>query len=186
MASIEAYIPFCIQHEARVTAKRATETNAQYFERARPYGYTYDTGGATLTGLTLATYRRYKPAAGVLQLKNISYADWLHCLKTMYWDKLKADKIQNNAIAGALMDFYWNSGQTAVKKVQKALHVTADGIIGAKTLAALNSSDAHKTWSVIQTARYDYLHALANSNPTKYGKYLKGWLNRLNDLKFYD
>lgn len=184
MADIDKYIPFCILHEAYVGAQRAGESNAQYFERARSRGYTHDTGGATLTGLTLSTYRRYKPAASVTQLKAISYTDWLHCLKVFYWDRIKGDQIKSDAVACAFIDFYWHSGSTAVKKVQRALHLQSDGVIGPKTLAALNASDSHKTWSVIQTARYDYLNALAKSNPSKYAKYLNGWLKRLNDLRY--
>lgn len=185
MANIETYIPFCIQHEAVVTAKRDGETNIEYFERARSKGFVYDTGGATQTGLTLATFRRYKPRASVLQLKNIYYKDWLHCLKVFYWDKIKADQISSNSVANALMDFYWNSGTTAVKMVQSALELKDDGIVGSKTIAALNTGNSRDTWEIIQETRRAYVTRLAKNNPAKYAKYLNGWINRINELKYY-
>ena len=50
-----------------------------------------DRGGATMRGITLATFRAYRKAKGgatpsVADLKNISDAEWKAVYKTMFWD----------------------------------------------------------------------------------------------------
>lgn len=184
MADIEHYIPFCIKHEAHVNAKKATETNVQYFERARKGGYVVDSGGPTLTGLTLTIYKKYKPNATIALLKAISYNDWKYCMKKYFWDKIKADQIKSQSVAEAIMDWYWNSGASGVKNVQRLLGVTADGIIGSQTIAAINKKDPYELWSRILSKRYDYFQSLVKSNPDKYKKYLGGWINRLNEFVY--
>ena len=186
MANIEHYIPFCIKHESRVTRKKDGETNKDYFERARRHGYVNDTGGHTLTGLTLKTYHLYKPSASVAQLKAVSYEDWLHCMKKFFWDKINADDIKSQSVAEAIIDWFWNSGTYGIKPVQRIVGVTTDGVVGKKTIAAINAQDPHKLWCKIQTARYDYFVGLKKSNPEKYGRYLDGWLNRLNEMYYED
>ena len=57
------------------------------------------------------------------------------------------------------------------------LGVTADGIVGPKTLAALNNTPGIKD-KIYQT-RKAYFEAIVRKNPTQ-KKWLKGWMNRLN------
>ena len=62
-----------------------------------------DLGGATNKGITLSTYesfcrRKGYPKPTVERLKNISQTDWIEILKTMYWDKWKADQIMNQSV----------------------------------------------------------------------------------------
>lgn len=186
MANIERYIPFCIKHEAHIKEKLSTETNKDYFERARSKGFTKDSGGYTQTGLTLDTFRKFKSNASVEDLKNVSYQDWLVCMKRFFWDKISGDSIKSQSVANAIMDFFWNSGYNGTKTVQNVLGVKADGIIGKNSVAAINSRDPYDLWAHIQSARYDYFHSRVKSNPEKYKKYLAGWLNRLEALNYED
>lgn len=186
MANIEHYIPFCIKHEAHVKEKLTAETNKDYFERARGKGFTKDSGGCTQTGLTLDTFRKFKPDATVNDLKNVSYQDWLACMKRFFWDKISGDLIKSQSVADAIMDFFWNSGYSGVKIVQNVLGVKADGIIGKNTVSAINSRDPYDLWAHIQSARYDFFQSRVKSNPEKYKKYLVGWLNRLDAIVYED
>lgn len=62
--------------------------------------------------------------------------------KENYWDKVKGDKIKSQAIAEELFDDAINCGVvSAIKKLQKALGVTVDGIFGNKTLAVVNHEE---------------------------------------------
>ena len=55
-----------------------------------------DLGGATNMGVTIGTYEAYCRKKGyskptVERLKNLTKEEWTEILKTMYWDRWKAD-----------------------------------------------------------------------------------------------
>lgn len=144
-----------------------------------------DAGGATMKGVTLATFRKfYGSDKTVDDLKAITDTQWLHIFKTGYWDKCGADKILSQSVANALVDWAYNSGPaTAAKAVQKIVGVTADGIIGNQTLAAINSKNARQLFSDIKAARTQFVENIVKNKPLQ-GKFLKGWKNRINALVF--
>jgi lysozyme family protein len=59
------------------------------------------------------------------------------------------------------------------------LGVTADGIVGTKTVAAINNDKNIKT--KIYNARKAYFEAIVKRNPSQ-KKWLNGWMNRINDV----
>ena len=143
-----------------------------------------DKGGCTMMGVTIATYRKYygkdKTCA---DLKKITDDEWLEIFKKGYWEPWKADQIKNQSIAQLVVDCGWGSGpKTAIKKVQAALGCKADGIVGPKTLAALNAYPSVGVFRKLWSMRYSWLHQIASVGNNK--KYLRGWLNRLNDIKY--
>lgn len=76
-----------------------------------------------------------------------------------------------------VVDWVWGSGAGTIKKVQALLNVTQDGIVGPKTIAALNAA---KDISVkVYQARKSFFEAIVKRNPSQ-KKWLKGWMNRLN------
>ena len=106
-----------------------------------------DPGGATNMGVTIGTYELYckekgYPRPTVERLKNLKESDMVDILKTMYWDKFKADDIQSQSVANICVDWIWISGVTAIKRVQRVLSVKQDGVVGPVTLAAINSISA--------------------------------------------
>jgi len=189
MANIEHLIPHILKWETGVT-KQSSETMQQYFERCRKKGFAndpLDLGGATQSGLTLKTYKAYCKQKGistptVTNLKNIPYATWLAVMKTLFWDKCKGDLINSQSVADMFIDFAWGSGG-GVKKVQQTLGLIADGIVGMKTITALNSRQPLDMFNIIKNARINYYNTLVARNPSQ-RKWLKGWMNRVNDLKF--
>lgn len=139
-----------------------------------------DPGGATMCGVTLATFREfYGDERTKEDLRNITNGQWSKIMKT-YWDRCQGDKIENQSIAEILVDWCVNSGTTAIRKMQFRLGLKADGIVGPKTLAALNTEDARYVFDTIKSARVDYYNDLGKRMP----KFLKGWLNRTNSFKF--
>ncbi|MTK53298.1 glycosyl hydrolase 108 family protein [Paludibacter sp.] len=100
-----------------------------------------------------------------------------------YWDKCKADQITNQSIANVLVDWFYNCGIRGVQAAQKALNLTADGMVGAKTLAAINGGEQSEVFAKLWRARKQYYQDIATAKPGL-KVYLKGWLNRLNDFKF--
>jgi lysozyme family protein len=148
-----------------------------------------DLGGATNKGITIATYRLYRSKKGyktttVDDLKNITGTEWTDILKTMYWDKWQADQINNQSIANILVDWVWASGAYGIELPQKFLNVVSDGIVGPKTLAAVNGyPDQRELFDKIVAERVDFVNRIVKSRPAN-AKFKKGWLNRINDFKY--
>ena len=63
------------------------------------------------------------------------------------------------------------------------LGVKADGIVGEKTLAALNAQNPKMFFDKLQKRREQYLRDICVSRPTN-KKFLKGWLRRLNGIQY--
>lgn len=189
MARVENIVPFILKWETGTTGIGLT--NEQLFEKAKLKGFANDPddlGGATMCGVTLATFTDYcrrkgYPRPTIVRLKAIKYKEWLEILKTMFWDKWKADQINNESIALILVDWVWGSGKYGITIPQKAIGVTADGIVGPKTIAAVNAKDPKQLFDLIRKERLAYIERICKSRPTNL-KYKRGWLNRLNDIKF--
>lgn len=191
MANVEKFVPFLIRFEAGVVAPGLT--NEQLFERARKTGFANDPddlGGATMIGVTLDTYTAYcrrkgYPRPTVVRLHGIPYAQWLDILKTMYWDRWKADQISSQSVAEILVDWVWASGKYGITIPQRVLGVAADGIVGVKTLAAVNARSPERLFAEIMAERKAYIDRICASRPAN-NKFKKGWLNRLNAMHYAD
>lgn len=152
-----------------------------------------DRGGATMRGVTLATYREYRrrkgrPAPTVEDLRRIPETEWWDLLKTMFWDPWQADRITCQAVANICVNWGWGSGvRSAIKAVQKALGLEADGVAGPVTLAALNKSTRSHTpeytFNRIKAERGKQLLEAANSSNNT--KYLNGWLRKWEGFRLH-
>ena len=165
-----------------------------------------DRGGATNKGVTIATYKAYckrkgYPRPTVEQLKNIPDAHWREIVKTMYWDKWHADDINSQKVANILVDWVWASGIHGIKKPQALLDVKADGIVGDKTLSAVNCADPEELFTAIYQERVKFINAIVARSVAAYEKkigrkatekellkytqkrFKNGWLNRLRDIR---
>lgn len=144
-----------------------------------------DKGGATNKGVTLKTFKQFfGQDKTVDDLKKITDDQWLKIFKAGYWNPFKADEIWNQSIANICVDWAYNSGAaTAIRKVQEVLGVKVDGQFGPKSLQTLNSKVPQKLFNDIKQKRIDFVNNIVKKNPTQ-AKFLKGWLNRINSLKF--
>lgn len=70
----------------------------------------------------------------------------------------------------------------AVRLLQGALGVTIDGALGPKTAAAVRAADPADLAGKLLAARERFYRDLAASKPEK-ARWLRGWLNRVDDLK---
>lgn len=147
-----------------------------------------DKGGPTKYGITLATWRRVgydKNGDGVLNeedVKLLTKDDFHRVFKQNFWNACKADKIQDQSVANMLVDFAYNSGvKRAATYLQLTLGITADGIIGNKTLFAINKSNGKRLFERFKKTREDYLKSIAKGEQKDF---LDGWLGRLSSITY--
>ena len=142
-----------------------------------------DKGGPTNRGITLKTFRNFfGQGKSVTDLKNMTDAQWMYIFRKGYWNVCKADQINDQSIANLIVDWRWGSGETGTKRVQRCLSVKDDGIIGPITLAAINGCDGSTLFATLWKDREKHFKALASKNGQSV--FLKGWLNRLNSIKY--
>lgn len=150
-----------------------------------------DRGGATKYGITIGTLQGLKydtnrdGKVNVEDVKALQLDDFKKILKVQYWDRWQADKINNQSIANLLVDWLWGSGKWGIIIPQRLLGVPADGVVGAKTINALNGANQRDIYNKVWQARKEFYEKIVKNNPSQ-SKWLKGWLNRLNDLKYSD
>lgn len=146
-----------------------------------------DRGGATNKGVTIAVWKAQgydKNGDGkidVSDLKLLTESDAISIMKKNYWDRWKADTIKSQAIANTLVDWVWGSGLWGIKIPQRILGVKDDGVVGPKTLEALNAQNASVFLDKLYLARFNFLDGIVASNPSQ-KRFIKGWKNRMNDL----
>lgn len=95
-----------------------------------------------------------------------------------FWNKIKGDEIKDQVVAETLFDFAVNAGTpTAARLAQSVVDTTPDGIIGSKTIEALNkvkSEDFIIRYALAKVARYANIVNRDRSQQ----KFLLGWINR--------
>lgn len=133
-----------------------------------------DPGGATKFGID----QRSHPSVNIRTLtrdkaKQIYFDE--------YWRPVAGDRLPPRT-ALAVMDCAVNNGRTqAAKWLQRAVRVDDDGRIGQITLAAAHKADDRTTALSILDQRESLYRQLAKKGNNR--KFLKGWLNRNNDLR---
>ena len=104
--------------------------------------------------------------------------------RTNFWDKVKGDDIENQKTASTLFDFAINAGViTAIKLAQTVTGSEPDGVIGPRSLTALNEADGATfaaAYALVKIKRYS---EICNRDRSQ-SKFLLGWVNRaLNVLE---
>lgn len=144
-----------------------------------------DPGGATKWGVTLNTYRLfYGSYKSVEDLKNMTEYEWNNIFIRGFWDKALATQIVSQSVANMIVDWGWNAGmKTAIKAVQRILGCTADGIMGPITMGFINRANARDLFNKLYEARKKYYQNLVYKKPSM-AVFYRGWINRIDDLKF--
>lgn len=106
---------------------------------------------------------------------------------TDLWYKNQFDKLRSQEIADIFFDWFVNTikvyAQTGssvpVKEVQKIIGVTADGVMGPKTVNAINAQNQDRLFDAIKSARKNFYERLVRQNASL-AEFLPGWLSRLD------
>ncbi len=187
MAQLEKIIPFLILWETGIQDKNLS--NETLYAKAKARGIANDPadrGGATLVGVTIGTYKDYCRRNGrnihsSVDFSKLNYEEWLDILKTMFWDRWQADQITDQRVAEMLVDWVWTSGSYGITLPQRVLGVIADGIVGQKTLYAVNARNPAELFESLKRERITYTNRICQSRPAN-AKFRSGWLRRINSL----
>lgn len=182
-------VPFFLKWEGGLS--RDTKDSAS--SKPCPTPYKGQTGWHTNKGITYATWVSYFGTNNDARFLDMNDADWGWIMKKGYWDKVKADSIPYDSIAYTVVSWAWGSGAvTGVKQLQKVLGVSQDGSIGENTLKAMRSFDEKDLFDKCAKARENFFRYISDpangktdAERKRYqnnSKFLKGWLNRLNEF----
>ena len=138
-----------------------------------------DPGGETNMGVTKRVWEEWigqRVAPG--SLKTLTVDDVAPLYKEKYWDRVRGDDLPSG-VDYAVFDFAVNSGVSrAIRMLQQIVGVTADGIIGPKTLAAVRDRNPRDLIDEICDKRLAFLQGL----PT-WPTFGRGWSRRVADVE---
>lgn len=137
-----------------------------------------DPGGATMKGITLNTYRRWKPGATKYQLRTITNSEVEMIYRDGFWKPVRGDQLPAGVDA-AVFDYGVNSGPPrAIKEMQRVLGVVADGDIGPATLSKLRAVDGKRVIQGICRRRLSFMQSLKI-----WSTFGRGWSRRVADVE---
>jgi lysozyme family protein len=150
-----------------------------------------DTGGATKFGITLRTlqYCRRKwtgdPRLVVTKadVKALTRDEAIRCGVFAFMDEPHISDLADWRIQLIVYDYGFHSGQPrAIKALQRAVDVPADGIIGPQTRVAVAVADPLLATLRVLTEREEFMQDLMDRKHTQ-RKYMFGWWRRTTKLQ---
>jgi len=138
-----------------------------------------DPGGATMKGVTLATFRRFvKPNATKDDLRKITDEQLAMVYRRHYWDVISGANLPDG-IDYAVFDFAVNSGpDRAAKYLQAVAGVQQDGKIGPATLQAVRGKLPATIIHAYCDKRLAFLKGLRT-----WKTFGKGWASRVAGVR---
>ena len=147
----------------------------------------HDKGGKTKYGIIEEEARDFG-YKGDMQDLTIDFVKNIYLKKYYLGNKL--DKVVNDKVALSICDWAVNSGRNGTKNAQIAINqltnanLDVDGIIGNKTLEALNVADPEKFLEVYHNLQKIYYKGKVEADRTQ-ERFLTGWLNRVQRKEEY-
>jgi lysozyme family protein len=138
-----------------------------------------DPGGATMKGVTLATYQRhFGEDKNKDDLRNITDEELEQIYRSGYWRKCRCDELPTG-VDYALFDAAVNSGPgRGAKWLQAAVGAKQDGGIGPKTLSRVKEHDPLEVIGVMCDRRLTFLRSLST-----WSTFGKGWERRVEGVR---
>lgn len=149
-----------------------------------------DKGGPTKYGVILSVWQEHghdKDGDSDIDaddIKRLTEEDAHRIAKKIFWDYFQADLIKNSSVAEFIVDWGYNSGRKTVAKiVQRLVKTDCDGVVGPKTLTAINSADQEMLFYALKIERKLFLNNIIKRKPDQVVFY-NGWMNRVNSFDF--
>ena len=146
----------------------------------------YDAGGETKYGITEEDARKYGYKG---RMRDLQLGIAKDIYNKNYYHKNGLDTLKSDKIALSVCDFIVNAGVWGAKKAQAALNelgfdLRVDGILGTKSLAALNEVDENKFLEKYHDLQRRCYRVIVANKPSQ-KVFLKGWLNRVDRKEKY-
>lgn len=138
-----------------------------------------DRGGLTYRGITQRLYDAWRRTTGQTQqaVTLATDAEVRAIAQDEFWERCRCDELPP-ALAIAVFDMAFNSSPRDAKlALQRALHVTPDGVVGQKTLAAARAAGPDIVLRFLE-ARGAEIQEIVIHDPSQV-MFLEGWINRL-------
>ena len=97
-------------------------------------------------------------------------------MKPHYWDRWKADRIKKPVRRQLGSGLGLGFGKERHYRGTAILGVSVDGIVGEKTLAAINGRNARELFADIKRARISFIEGIIKRDPSQM-VFKKGWLS---------
>ena len=138
-----------------------------------------DPGGMTNLGVTQRVWEDYVGhKVDEATMRSLTKEMVSPLYRKQYWDAVHGDQLPSGADYLAF-DFSVNAGAfRSIKTLQRALNITADGVIGPVTLKAIQDANAEEFINNFTNAKEVFYRNLSNF-PT----FGRGWLNRVAESK---
>jgi lysozyme family protein len=126
-----------------------------------------DPGGETNWGISKRSYPD-------IDIKSLTIEQAKALYKRDYWDRARCDSL-HPIIAFQVFDAAVNSGiGQSIRFLQKAVGVADDGVVGPKTLAAIQQQDLAELIARFNAERLEFMTKLSN-----WDRFGKGWARRI-------
>ena len=138
-----------------------------------------DPGGRTNLGVTQRVWEEYVGhPVDEAEMRSLTKELVAPLYRKEYWDAVRGDQLPSGADYLAF-DFAVNAGAfRSIKTIQRALKITADGVLGPVTVKAIQDTNAEDFINNFTDAKESFYRSLTNF-PT----FGKGWLNRVAEGK---
>ena len=155
------------------------------FTRDAEGGFTVDDGGPTNFGITQSTYDDYRESLGSepQSVKLITQGEVQAIMQTEYWQPSHCDQLPLR-LSVCQFDAAINSGPTeAVRMLQEALGISADGDFGPITYGAVLGCNDTETAQKYLDVRTAFLRDICQGEDPHIR--LDGYMNRIANLRAY-
>jgi lysozyme family protein len=138
-----------------------------------------DSGGETKYGISKNSYPHE-------DIKNLTIERAIEIYTRDFWNPNNLSSIQDQTTANLVFRFIVNAGKdTAIRTLQECLNtfvpiipsVNIDGVLGKRTLQAINNIRTIRLHDTFRVATCRYYLNLVKRKPSQV-KYFKGWINR--------
>lgn len=138
-----------------------------------------DPGGMTNLGVTKATWENWiGRQSDEAEMRGLTPEKVEPMYRKKYWDAVRGDEVKLG-LDYLLFDFAVNAGAgRAIKTLQTAIGVPADGGFGPITMASMKSYEPVKLIERFSQAKEDFYRSL-----NTFDVFGKGWLNRVAKVK---
>ena len=142
-----------------------------------------DSGGRTNLGVTQRVWEEFvgHPVTEA-DMKALTPEKIAPMYKLKYWNPSYCEVLPKG-LDYVVFDFAVNAGTgRSVKTLQQAIGCVADGVIGPKTMAAINDANPKDLITKFSDARADFYQGIVARKPDQ-ARFIKGWLNRVEESR---